>query len=45
MPIGPLIESCDTWHISDIADRWDGSVISAAVLRRDLVGVGEERGR
>ncbi|KAK5212682.1 hypothetical protein LTR96_006727 [Exophiala xenobiotica] len=39
VPIGPLIESCDTWHISDIADRWDGSVISAAVLRRDLVGL------
>ncbi|EHY56049.1 hypothetical protein HRR83_006572 [Exophiala dermatitidis] len=39
VPIGPLVESCDTWHISDIADRWDGSVISAAVLRRDLVGL------
>jgi hypothetical protein len=37
VPIGPLIESCDTWHISDIADRWDGSIVSAAVLRRDLV--------
>ena len=37
VPIGPLVESCDTWHISDIADRWDGSIISAAVLRRDLV--------
>lgn len=31
------MDSCDTWHISDIADRWDGSIISAAVLRRDLV--------
>ncbi|EXJ68202.1 uncharacterized protein A1O5_08817 [Cladophialophora psammophila CBS 110553] len=39
VPIGPLVDSCDTWHISDIADRWDGSVISAAVLRRDLVGL------
>ncbi|KAJ9609760.1 hypothetical protein H2200_006088 [Cladophialophora chaetospira] len=39
VPIGPLVESCDTWHISDIADRWDGSVISAAVLRRDMVGL------
>ena len=37
VPIGPLVESCDTWHISDIPDRWDGSIISAAVLRRDLV--------
>jgi hypothetical protein len=39
VPIGPLVDSCDTWHISDIADRWDGSVISTAVLRRDLVGL------
>ena len=39
VPIGPLVESCDTWHISDIADRWDGSVISAAVLRRDVVSM------
>jgi hypothetical protein len=39
VPIGPLVESCDTWHISDIADRWDGSIISTAVLRRDLVGL------
>ncbi|KIX04846.1 uncharacterized protein Z518_05717 [Rhinocladiella mackenziei CBS 650.93] len=39
VPIGPLVESCDTWHISDIADRWDGSIISAAVLRRDMVGL------
>lgn len=39
VPTGPLVESCDTWHISDIADRWDGSVISTAVLRRDLVGL------
>ncbi|EXJ77578.1 hypothetical protein A1O3_09805 [Capronia epimyces CBS 606.96] len=39
VPIGPLVESCDAWHISDIADEWDGSIISAAVLRRDLVGL------
>lgn len=39
VPTGPLIDSCDTWHISDIADRWDGSIISTAVLRRDLVGL------
>ena len=42
VPIGPLVESCDTWHISDIADRWDGSVISAAVLRRDMVCLFEQ---
>lgn len=39
VPTGPLIDSCDTWHISDIADRWDGSIISTAVLRRDLVSL------
>jgi hypothetical protein len=39
VPTGPLVESCDAWHISDIADRWDGSIISTAVLRRDLVGL------
>jgi hypothetical protein len=39
VPTGPLIDSCDTWHISDIADRWDGSIISTSVLRRDLVGL------
>jgi hypothetical protein len=39
VPTGPLIDSCDTWHISDIADRWDGSIISTAVLRRDLVAL------
>lgn len=35
--MGPLVESCDTWHIADVGDRWDSSIISAAVLRRDLV--------
>lgn len=39
VPIGPLIDSCDTWHISDITDRWDGSLVCAAVLRRDLVSL------
>ena len=39
VPTGPLVDTCDTWHISDIADRWDGSIISTAVLRRDLVGL------
>lgn len=37
VPLTPLIESCDEWHSSDIADIWDGSIISSAVLRRDLV--------
>lgn len=35
--MSPLIESCDSWHLSDLADRWDGSIVSVAVLRRDLV--------
>jgi hypothetical protein len=39
VPSGPLVDSCDSWHISDISDRWDGSIISTAVLRRDLVGL------
>ena len=39
VPTGPLIDSCDTWHISDIAGHWDGSIISTAVLRRDLIGL------
>ena len=39
LPMSPLIEHCDRWHISDIADTWDGSVISIAVLRRDLAGL------
>lgn len=37
VPLTPLLESCDEWHNSDIADVWDGSIISSAVLRRDLV--------
>ncbi len=36
VPITPLIEACDGWHVSDIADAWDGSLISSSVLRRDL---------
>lgn len=39
VPSSPLVDSCDSWHISDIADRWDGSIISATVLRRDLVSL------
>ncbi|KXJ89128.1 hypothetical protein Micbo1qcDRAFT_235467 [Microdochium bolleyi] len=36
LPMSPLIETCDSWHLSDLADRWDGSIVSIAVLRRDL---------
>jgi hypothetical protein len=39
VPVCPLIESCDTWHVSQIADKHDGSIISTSVLRRDLVGL------
>lgn len=37
VPMTPLIETCDHWHISGIADTWDESIVSSAVLRRDLV--------
>lgn len=37
LPVSCLIEICDQWHRSDLADRWDGSIVSVAVLRRDLV--------
>ncbi|KAH7035941.1 uncharacterized protein B0I36DRAFT_319413 [Microdochium trichocladiopsis] len=39
LPMSPLIESCDQWHLSDLADRWDGSIVSVAVLRRDLANL------
>ncbi|KAI1383816.1 uncharacterized protein F4822DRAFT_52160 [Hypoxylon trugodes] len=39
LPMSPLIESCDQWHLSDLADRWDGSIVSVAVLRRDLTNI------
>jgi hypothetical protein len=35
VPPTTLIESCDRWHLSNIADPRDGPM---AVLRRDLVG-------
>lgn len=38
LPISQLIENCDQWHLCELADRWDGSIVSVAVLRRDLVG-------
>jgi hypothetical protein len=37
--MSPLIENCDQWHLSELTDRWDGSIVSVAVLRRDLVSV------
>ncbi|KAI0880579.1 uncharacterized protein GGS22DRAFT_174742 [Annulohypoxylon maeteangense] len=39
LPMSPLIESCDQWHLSELADRWDGSIVSVAVLRRDLTNI------
>ncbi|KAJ5152796.1 uncharacterized protein N7482_009274 [Penicillium canariense] len=36
VPLTALIENCDAWHRSDIADRRDGPMNSMAVLRRDL---------
>ncbi|OJD33661.1 zn 2cys6 transcription factor [Diplodia corticola] len=36
VPKTSLVERCDAWHISDIADIWDSSIISVAVMRRDL---------
>ncbi|KAI0177935.1 hypothetical protein BJ166DRAFT_508330 [Pestalotiopsis sp. NC0098] len=38
-PMTPLIETCDQWHLSELADRWDGSIVSVAVLRRDLANL------
>ncbi|RHZ63222.1 uncharacterized protein CDV56_106014 [Aspergillus thermomutatus] len=36
VPPTALVENCDRWHISDIADSRDGSMNSMAVLRRNL---------
>ncbi|KAJ5101441.1 hypothetical protein NUU61_003663 [Penicillium alfredii] len=36
VPATALIENCDHWHQSDIADLRDGPVNSMAILRRDL---------
>ncbi|KAJ5500695.1 hypothetical protein N7453_009746 [Penicillium expansum] len=38
VPLTTLIENCDRWHLSNIADPRDGPMNSMAVLRRDLVG-------
>ncbi|KAH8681724.1 hypothetical protein BX600DRAFT_29665 [Xylariales sp. PMI_506] len=39
LPMSPLIATCDQWHLSELADRWDGSIVSVAVLRRDLANL------
>ncbi|KAK8052230.1 hypothetical protein PG993_003615 [Apiospora rasikravindrae] len=39
LPMTPLIMTCDQWHLSELADRWDGSIVSVAVLRRDLANL------
>ncbi|KAK6853679.1 hypothetical protein PG995_010491 [Apiospora arundinis] len=39
LPMSPLIMTCDQWHLSELADRWDGSIVSVAVLRRDLTNL------
>lgn len=39
VPVNSLIESCDNWHKSDIADISDGSIIASAVMRRDVVSL------
>ncbi|KAJ5872031.1 uncharacterized protein N7529_004384 [Penicillium soppii] len=36
VPSTALIKNCDHWHLSNVADRRDGSMNSMAVLRRDL---------
>ncbi|KAL4972451.1 hypothetical protein BDW66DRAFT_169596 [Aspergillus desertorum] len=37
VPPTSLIENCDRWHISDLADSRDGALNSMAILRRNLV--------
>ncbi|KGO39153.1 Transcription factor, fungi [Penicillium expansum] len=39
VPLTTLIENCDRWHLSNIADPRDGPMNSMAVLRRDLDGL------
>lgn len=39
VPAGPLVDTCDAWHVSDIADTWDGSLAAAVVLRRDFASL------
>ncbi|CAG8196683.1 unnamed protein product [Penicillium salamii] len=39
VPPTMLIENCDRWHLSNVADLRDGPMNSMAVLRRDLDGL------
>ncbi|RDW83996.1 uncharacterized protein DSM5745_04322 [Aspergillus mulundensis] len=39
VPPTALIENCDRWHISDLADSRDGAMNSMAILRRNLDGL------
>ncbi|KAI9367666.1 hypothetical protein BJX61DRAFT_537865 [Aspergillus egyptiacus] len=39
VPMTALIENCDRWHVSDLADSRDGAMNSMAVLRRNLDGL------
>lgn len=39
VPITALLENCDRWHMSAIADSRDGPMLSIGVLRRDLDGL------
>ena len=43
VPSTTLIDNCDRWHLSNIADPRDGAMNSVAVLRRDLVGAIQNR--
>ncbi|KAL4959199.1 uncharacterized protein BDV14DRAFT_207048 [Aspergillus stella-maris] len=36
VPATALVEYCDRWHVSDLADSRDGAMNSMAVLRRNL---------
>lgn len=39
LPVTPLIKHCDNWHTDALSIAQDGSLISMAVLRRDLDGL------
>ncbi|KAJ5130205.1 uncharacterized protein N7515_006244 [Penicillium bovifimosum] len=39
VPSTTLVDNCDRWHLSSIADLRDGPMNSMAVLRRDLDGL------
>jgi hypothetical protein len=39
VPLTSIIEHCDHWHQSALADVWDGSIVSSCVLRRELVSL------